>query len=67
MTRATILEENIEDKLWPERVLIMTYIKNSHLTKALANNLTPHKIYFCEKPHISYMQILSSMYTYFFI
>lgn len=29
MTRATILEGNIDNNLWPELVLAMTYIKNS--------------------------------------
>lgn len=29
MTRATILESNINNELWPELVLAMTYIKNN--------------------------------------
>ena len=41
MTRATILEKNLDDKLWPEIILAMTYVKNVHLTKALnGDNLT---------------------------
>ena len=32
MTRVTILEANIDDKLWPELVLVMTYIKNNRPT-----------------------------------
>lgn len=35
ITKATILEENIDDNLWPKLVLTMTYIKNSRPTKAL--------------------------------
>lgn len=45
MTRATILESNIDDDLWPELVLVMTYIKNSRLMQAL-ENISPHKAHF---------------------
>ncbi len=44
MTRATILEGNIDDELWPEIVLAMTYIKNNRPTKALPSISTPHKV-----------------------
>ncbi len=60
MTKATILEENIEDELWPELVLAMTYIKNSRPTRALANDLSPHKAHFREKPDLSHVRILGS-------
>ena len=40
MTRATILEDNIDNELWPEIIFAMTYIKNNHLTKALPSNTT---------------------------
>lgn len=60
MTRATILEGNIEDELWPELILAMTYIQNSRPTRALANDLSPHKIYFHKKPGLSHVQILCS-------
>lgn len=43
MTRATILEGNIDDELWPEIILAMTYIKNNCPTKALPSNTTPYK------------------------
>lgn len=33
MIRATILESNIDDNLWPELVLAVTYIKNNWLTR----------------------------------
>lgn len=59
MTKATILGENIENELWPELVLAMTYIKNSCPTKTLTNNLSPHKANFREKAELSYVQILS--------
>ena len=45
MIRATILEGNIDDDLWPELLLAMTYIKNSHPTKTL-DNLSPHEVHF---------------------
>lgn len=38
ITRTHILEENIKDGLWSNLVLAMTYIKNSRLIRALANN-----------------------------
>lgn len=55
MTKATIPEENLEDKLWPELVLAITYIKNSYSTKVLANNFSPNKVHFYEKSDLSYV------------
>lgn len=60
MTRATNLEGNIDDELWPELVLAMTYIKNSRPTRALADNLSPHEAHFHEKPDLSHLRILGS-------
>lgn len=42
MIRVTILESNIDNKLWLEHVFAMTYIKNNQPTRAL-QNLTPMK------------------------
>lgn len=50
MTRATIIEGNIDDKLWSKLVLAMIYIKNSQLMRALADNLNSHKAHFHKKP-----------------
>lgn len=55
MIRTTILEGNIEDKLWLELVLAMTYIKNSCSTRVLANDLSLHKAHFHEKPDLSHV------------
>ena len=60
MTRATILEGNINDELWPELVLAMTYIKNNRPTRALANNISPHEAHFHEQPDLSHLRILGS-------
>lgn len=57
ITRTTILKENIEDKLWLDLVLVITYIKNNRATKALANDLRPNEAHFYEKPNLSYVQI----------
>lgn len=38
MTKAIILEGNLDDELWPEIVLVMTYVKNIRLTKTLNGN-----------------------------
>lgn len=59
ITRATILEGNIDDELWPELVLAMTYIKNSRLTKAL-QNLSSHEALTRDHPNISHLRILGS-------
>lgn len=55
ITRATILEGNIKDELWPKLVLAMTYIKNSHSTKVLANNFSSHKAHIYKKLDFSYL------------
>lgn len=60
MIRATILKGNINNKLWPELVLAMTYIKNNQQTKALVNNLRSHEAHFHKKPDLSHLQILGS-------
>ena len=61
MTRATILEGNIDDDFWPELVLTMTYIKNSRITKALPQNLSPYKALTRDRPNISHLRILGSI------
>lgn len=60
MIRAIILESNIEDKLWLELMLVITYIKNSRLTKVLANNLSPHKAHLYKNLDLLHLQILGS-------
>ena len=59
MMRATILEDNINDDLWPELVLVMTYIKNSQPTRAL-KNISPHEAHFHEQPYLVHLRILGS-------
>lgn len=59
MTRATILEGNIDDDLWPELVLAMTYVKKNRPTRAL-QNLSPHEAYTHELPDLSHLRILGS-------
>lgn len=61
MIKTTILEGNIDNELWPELVLVRTYIKNSHPTKALAKNISPQKAHFLEQPDLTYLQILESI------
>ena len=57
MTRATILEGNLNDDLWPEVILAMTYIKNLRPSKVLENNNTPFNALYQENPDISHLQI----------
>ncbi len=59
ITRAIILEGNIDDDLWPELVLAMTYVKNTWSTKAL-QNLRPYEVLTQDHPDISHLQILVS-------
>ena len=59
MTRATILEGNIDDDLWPELVLAMTYVENNRPTRAL-QNLSPYETYTHELPDLSHLQVLGS-------
>ncbi len=59
MTRATILEGNIDDDLLPEFVFAMTYVKNCRPTKAL-QNLSPYEALTRDHPDISHLEILSS-------
>ena len=54
MARATILEGNLSDDLWPEVIPAMTYIKNLRPTKALENNNTPYNAQYKEDPDISH-------------
>ncbi len=59
VTRATILEGNIDDDLWPELVLAITYVKNNRPTKAL-QDLSPYESYTHEPPELAHLQILGS-------
>lgn len=60
MARATILEGNIQDDLWPEIILAMTYVKNIRPTKALEGNNTPHYAQHQENLDISNLRVLGS-------
>lgn len=60
MTRATILEGNLCDDLWPEIVLAMTYIKNIRPTKALEGNSSPYYAQHQKDPDINHLRILGS-------
>ena len=60
MTRATILEGNINDDLWPKLVLAMTYVKNNWPTRAV-QNLSPYKAYIHKLPDLSHLRILGSI------
>lgn len=59
MTRATILERNINNDLWPELVLAITYMKNNWSTRAL-QNLSLYKAYTRKLPNLSHLRILGS-------
>ncbi len=59
MTRVTILEDNIDDDLWPELVLVMTYVKNNWPMKAL-QDLSPYELYIHKSPDLAHLQILGS-------
>lgn len=59
ITRVIILEGNIDDKLGPELVLAMTYIKNNRPTRAL-QNLSPRKVHSQEPSNLTHLQILGS-------
>ena len=60
MTRATILERNIDDDLWPELVLTMTYIKNNRPTRALQGNISPHEVSTKEAHNLAHLRVLGS-------
>lgn len=65
MTRATILDGNIDDNLWPEVILAMTQVKNVRPTEALGGN-SPHEAHFKKSPDINYLRVLEST-VYVFI
>lgn len=66
MTRATILEGNLNDELWPEIILAMTYVKNVRPTRALQGN-NPYQVQHQKNPDISHLWILGSTVYVFFI
>ncbi len=65
MTRATILDGNIDDDLWPEIILAMTQVKNVRPTYSLEDkNL--YEVHFNKAPKISHLRVLGSI-VYVFI
>ena len=60
MTKETILDGNINDRLFPDLVLAMNHVKNCWPTSAL-QNLNPPKAHFQERPNLSNLWILSSI------
>lgn len=64
ITRATILEANIDDDLSLKLIFAMTYLKNNCFMKALQNNLSLYKTYTYELPNLSTFKYLAQPFTY---
>ena len=60
MVRATILEGGIDDTLWPEIVLAITYIKNLQPTRALKGSINLIEIQNQAFPDLHHLRILGS-------
>lgn len=60
MARATILKKNLNNDLWPEIILAMTYIQNFHPKIALENNNTPFNTQYKENLNISHLGMRKS-------
>lgn len=54
MTKTTILENNIDNNLWPELVLAITYIKNSQPIRVL-QKISPHIVHFHKEPNLTHL------------
>ena len=64
-TRATMVDGNIDDDLWPKAILAITHVKNVWPTEALEGS-NPHEIHFKRPPDISHLRVLGST-VYVFI
>ncbi len=60
ITRATILEGNIDNDQWPELMLVMTYVKNNRPTRALQGNISLHEASTKEAPNLVHLRVLVS-------
>lgn len=60
MIRATILKENIDNDLWPELILAMTYVKNNWPTRTFQGNISLNKASNKEVPNVTPHWILGS-------
>lgn len=60
MVRATILEGNIDDLLWPEIVLAMTHIKNIRPTRSLKGSISPYEMQNKKLPNLHHLRVLGS-------
>ena len=65
MARATILDGSIDDDLWLEIILGMTYVKNVGTTSSLEYK-NPHEVHFNKAPELSHLRVLGST-VYVFI
>ena len=59
MARASIIEGGIDDSIWPEVILAMTYVKNLRPEKAL-QGLSPHQELFKTLPKLAHLRVLGS-------
>lgn len=66
MAQAIILEKNLIDDSWPEIILVMTYIKNIYLIKALENNNILFNTLHIKDSNITYIYIFGSIRYVFF-
>lgn len=60
MVRATILEGDMDDTLWPEVVLAMTHVKNLRPTRALEGAISPLEKQENTQPSFQHLRVLGS-------
>lgn len=59
MTRIIILEDNIDDNLWPELMLVTTHIKNNWPTRAIQDQ-NSYELYTYKRSDLIHFRILGS-------
>lgn len=60
MTMTIILEDNIDNNLWPKFLLAITYVKNNWPIRAF-QDLSPYESYIHKPSDLAHLQILGSM------
>lgn len=60
MVRATILEGDMDNTLWPEVVLAMTHLKNLWPTQALEGAISPFEKQENTQPSFQHLRVLGS-------
>ena len=60
MAHAMLIAKDLPKHLWAEAVMYSCYLRNCMITRSLKGNITPHEMFWQQKPNVSTIQEFGS-------